>query len=166
MRYTAMLSVLLLAMASASRAQDKPDFSGQWALVAAAPASAAGVAPKLIVRQPIVRTTARGTPMKPAFTTLTVERVFADRTSRDTFQIGVEGGMIAGGGFRSTNSVRWEESRLVIASASYSGPGSESLLNEHSEVWELDPDGLLMITVADIEAGHDSTSKRLTYRRD
>lgn len=161
-----MLSALLLATPSASRAQDKPDFSGQWALVAAVPASAGGVAPKLIVRQPIVRTTALGAPMKPVFTTLTVERVFADRTVTETFQIGLAGGMIGGGGFRSTNSVRWEENRLAIANASYSGPGSESLLNEHSEVWELDPDGLLMITVADIEAGHDSTSKRLTYRRD
>jgi hypothetical protein len=103
--------------------------------------------------------------MTSAVTALTVERVFGDRVTKETFQIGVDGGVIGGGGFRSTLSVRWEENRLVIANSTYSGPRSADLMSEHKEIWELSPDDALIITVADTEADHDSKSTRLTYRR-
>jgi hypothetical protein len=161
----AWLAVVVLAVSPASEAQEKPDFSGQWELVVAAGASSAGVAPRITIRQPIVRTNALGAPMKPSFATLTVERIFADRVTTETFQIGVDGGTIGGGGFRTSFSVRWEEHQLVMVNSAYSGPGSADLTTEHKEVWELAPDGTLIISATEFEVGHDSTSKRLTYRR-
>jgi hypothetical protein len=157
--------LLLFAVVSAVAAQDQPDFSGRWILVEAVPADA-GTASRLNVTQPIVQTNAVGAPMKPTFMTLTVERAFADRATTETFQIGVEGGTVGGGGFGTRFSVRWEDHRLVMATASYSGSGSESRqTSEHNEVWELDPDGMLIIRITDREAGHGSKSHTLTYRR-
>jgi hypothetical protein len=159
------LSLLLLAVASASAAQDKPDFSGRWELAAAAPSSA-GAAMRLIVRQPIRRTNVFGAPMKPSFLELIVERTFADRTTIDTHQFSVEGGMVGGGGFQTRFSVHWDGNRLVMATASSSGSGAEIRpTSEHSEVWELAPDGMLIVTVTDTETAREPQSTKLTYRR-
>jgi hypothetical protein len=148
--------LLVLSLAAVVAAQDKPDFSGRWELIAAVP-SRADAASRLTVRQPIARANVLGAPMKPTFTTLTVERAFGDRATTETLQVGVQGGIMGEGGLRTRFSVGWEDDSLVIAS------GTET--NEHREVWALDPDGLLIITMTETEAGHDSTSKRLIYRR-
>ena len=115
-------SPLLLSLAAAVAAQDKPDFSGQWALVTAVP-STANAASRLTVRQPTARANVFGAPMTPTFTTLTVERVFGDRSTTETFQIGIQGGIVGGGGVWTRFSVGWEGDQLVITS------GSET--NEH-----------------------------------
>jgi hypothetical protein len=156
MRSISCACLSLLSLVAVVAAQDKPDFSGQWELVATA-ASSVDAASRLTVRQPIARTNVFGAPMKPAFATLTVERAFGDRATTETFQIGIQGGIVGGGGVRTRFSVGWEGDSLVIAS------GKETY--EHREVWALDPDGLLIITETDTEAGHASTSKRLPYRR-
>jgi hypothetical protein len=166
MRHSGTLSVLLLTVVSTVAAQDKPDFSGQWKLIGATPSSA-GAASGLTIRQPVTRTNVFGAPVKPAFLQLTIERAFDNRSTMETFQIGVDGGTVGSGSVRTSVSVRWEENRLAISTASYSGSGagSERPTSEHKEVWEVDPDGMLIITVTDREAGRDPISNALTYRR-
>ncbi len=152
---------LLLAGTVASvasvAAQDKPDFSGQWELVAAAP-SGAGAATRLTVRQPSTRTNVFGAPTQPSYLQLIVERVLTDHSTTDTYQIGVESGTIGGDGSRTHSSVRWEENRIVMATS--------TSMSEHKEIWALDPNGLLIIAVTDDEAGREQRSNTLTYRRD
>jgi hypothetical protein len=158
-------SILFVGVATAVAAQDKPDFSGQWELVATEPSSA-GAASRLTVWQPITRANVFGAPMKPAFLELSVERTFADRTTTDTHQIGIQGGMVGGGGFQTRFSVRWEDNRLVMATASYFGSGAQSsMTSERNEVWELNPDGMLIITVTDTDTGREPKSTTLTYHR-
>jgi hypothetical protein len=136
-------------------AQDKPDFSGRWVLVSAS-RTGPDVATSLIVRQPVRRTNAFGAPMPPAFLDLVVERQSADRVRTDTFQIGVSGGIVGGGGVQSRFSVRWEGNRLVIS--------NENVSSEHTEEWELSQ-GSLVITTTDRDAGGDTKASTLIYRK-
>jgi hypothetical protein len=157
--------VLIVAAAVSAPAQDKPDYSGNWTLVDASMPRPI-VASSLAVRQPVTRTNVRGEPMPSSFLDLIVERTFVGRTTTDTHQIGVQGGFVWGAGFQTRFSVTREDNRLVMATASYSGSGSESRpTSEHNEVWELDPDGMLIISVTDTETGREPKSTRLTYRR-
>lgn len=149
------LSMLLATIPVAAAAQDKPDFSGRWALVSASHTSP-DVAPSLLVRQPVTRTNYLGVPMPPAFLQLIVERYFPDVVRTDTFQIGVSGGMVGGGGVQSRFSARWEEQKLVMTNESGSG--------EHAETWEL-AQGSLIVTTRDRDGGGDTRSNTLTYRR-
>jgi hypothetical protein len=127
-------------------AQDKPDFSGRWILVASA-RSDPSVAQSLTVRQPVIRTNVFGAPMPPSFLQLTVDREFIGSTQTDNYQIGVEGGTVGGvvGGrsFKTHVSVRWEGDRLLIETSSYSGSSrDDGPYREHREEWELDPAGM------------------------
>lgn len=73
MRMHPAVCVLVLLLAGATEAQDRPDFSGIWTLVnPSGPASSA--AQMLIVRQSFTRESVRGTPMEPPLITLAVER--------------------------------------------------------------------------------------------
>jgi len=149
------LSVLLAIGPGTAAAQDKPDFSGRWVLVSAS-RTGPDVETSLIVRQPVTRTNAFGAPMPPAFLELIVERRSKDRMRTDTFQLGVSGGIVGGGGVQSRFSVRWEGNTLVIA--------NETILSEHTEEWEL-LQGSLVITTKDRDAGGDTKSSTLIYRK-
>src|SRR5262245_24156245 len=115
-------AILLMAIPTAVAAQDKPDFSGRWVLVSSGTPDPSA-AQTLSVRQTVTRTNVRGGPMQPSFSTLIVERQFADRAATATYQIGVQGGMVGGGDAQSRtetrHSVRWEGNRLVIETGSY-----------------------------------------------
>ena len=149
------LSMLLATIPVAAAAQDKPDFSGRWVLVSASHTDP-DVAASLVVRQPVTRTNVFGASMPPAFLELIVERQFPDRLRTDTFQIGVSGGIVGGGGVQNRFSVRWEENTLVMTNESGSG--------EHAETWAL-VQGSLIITTRDRDGGGDTRSNTLTYRR-
>jgi len=177
MRKTSSSFALLLLVAATLAGQDKPDFSGRWVLESPAD-PAADIARSLTVRQSIVRTTARGTPMQPFFGDLTVERELPTGLRSDTYQIGVVGGVVGGvdrtgraagpgGQSRQTRfSVRWNEDRLVIETGTYSGPTRESgPYTEHMEVWSLDAGKRLLVTVTDRRSGAEPVTRTLTYRR-
>jgi len=172
MRSVCCSSLLLFSLAAAVAAQDAPDFSGQWVLVAADRPDP-GVASRLTVRRLVTGSNASGAPIRPSILQLVVERGLGDRTTTDKYLVGadgvrggIEGGIVGGGGDQSRFSVGWVDSRLVMTTASYSGPAREaSLLNEHQETWELDPVGMLIITSTDRDEGHEPKSNRATYRR-
>jgi len=170
----AMLSILLAATVTA---QDQPDFSGRWVLEASAVAGP-DVAQSLTVRQPIVRTNVHGAPIPPFFKELSVERQFVTGARTDTYQIGVEGGVVGGvapsnrgdapgaNAPQSRFSVRWEDKRLVIESGRYSGSTREAgAYTEHTEIWQLDGADTLILSVIDAGSGRGSTTKTLIYRK-
>ena len=151
MRTFLWLLLLTSLMAVAVAAQEKPDFSGTWVLQEP-PQPGADIPRVLIIRQPLRRTTVQGEPMPPVFLDLTVERHFESEVRTDTYRIGTEGGTVEGlvGGSRSSSrlSVRWDGDRLRIETRSY--PTSDTnLYSEHDEVWWLDEQGSLLITVVD-----------------
>ena len=177
MRHKSWLLILSMLVAAIVAAQDKPDFSGRWILDTAAGAGP-DVARSLTVRQPVVRTNAYGAPMPPFFKELTVERQFVTDVRTETYQIGVVGGMVGGvlpanrGTAADVNvsetrfSVRWEDNRLVIETGRYSGPTREAgPYTEHTEVWQLDTAGMLILSITDRGSGIASTTKTLTYRK-
>jgi hypothetical protein len=154
--------------------QSQPDFSGRWVLVRAEPASlqAAGT---LIATQPVERTNVHGAPIAPVFLTITIERQFVDRSRTDTYNIGVEGGLVGGiaaGHDPQANVpqtrfvVRWQDNRLVMDTGSYAGSSREAgPYTERTETWQLDDAGLLTVTIVDRRTGGEPTTSRATYRR-
>jgi hypothetical protein len=177
MRHKIWLLTLSMLVAATVAAQDKPDFSGRWILESAAGAGP-DVARSLRVRQPVVRTNVFGAPMPPFFKEISVERQFVTEVRTETYQIGVEGGTVSGGvsanrgtaqdaNFSQTRfSVRWEDNHLVIDTVSYSGPTREAgPYTEHTEVWQLDAAGMLILSSTDRGSGIASTMKTLTYRK-
>lgn len=147
------------------------DFSGEWALVNSTLATPAA-APALSVRQPIVSTTARGTPMPPMFSQLIVERHYTSGDRSETFMIGVQGGSFSGTSRSNTprvetrQSVEWVGATLVIATSHQSEQSGEMRVDsEHTEVWQLDPQGRLVIGMTDRQGAAESKTTTLTYRR-
>jgi hypothetical protein len=171
MRRLGLFLVLLIATPRFVATQKQPDFSGEWVLVSAT-RSDSDAAPMLTVRQTLVRTDASGQPMAPFFSQLIVERKFVDHPRKDTYQLGVHGvrggisgGIIGGGGVQTRYSVLWEGDRLVIETGSYSGPSrQDGPYWEHTEVWGLDREGQLVLSITD-RSDKDQTSNTLTYRR-
>jgi hypothetical protein len=176
-RHRAWLPILSIALVATVTAQDQPDFSGRWVLEASA-AAGPDVAQSLIVRQPIVRTNVYGAPIPPMFKELSVERRFVTGARTEIYQIGAEGGAVGGvdasnrGDAAGANapqsrfSVRWDDKRLVIGSGRYSGSTREAgPYSEHTEVWQLDAAGMLIVSTTDGGTGRASTAKTLTYRK-
>jgi hypothetical protein len=168
MRTFLWLLLLTSLVAVVVAAQEKPDFSGSWVLQDP-PQPSADIPRLLTIRQPLRRTTARGEPMPPVFLDLTVEKHFEDEVRTDTYQIGSEGGtgtFGVFGGSRSSSrfSVRWDGDRLRMETKSY--PTSDtSVYTEHDEVWWLDEQGKLLITVVDRRSDSDAATRTLTYQR-
>jgi len=173
-----LLRCLLLTplVAAGLAAQDRPDFSGKWVLQHP-PQPDVDIPRTLAIRQPLRRATALGEPMPPAFLDLTVERHFESRMRAETYHIGTVGGTVGGivGEGRldqdvnrawSRVSVRWEGDRLHIEAGRYSGPTRDSgPYTEHTEVWWLDEQGRLLITVVDRRSDSEVATRTLTYRR-
>jgi hypothetical protein len=156
--------------------QGEPDFSGRWVLQDP-PQPDLGVARTLVIDQPLRRTTVTGEPMRPAYLDLTVERRFDDEVRAETYRIGTEGGTVGGvvGDGRSAQdvtpdwtrtSVRWEGDRLHIETGRYSGPARDSgPYTENAEVWRLDQQGRLLITVVERRSDAEVATRSLAYRR-
>jgi hypothetical protein len=81
----------------------------------------------------------------------------------DTYQIGVQGGVVGGGGTESRYSVRWEGNRLVIETGSYSDPARrDGPYSVHMEERQLDAAGRIVLSVTDRRSGAQETSNTLT----
>jgi hypothetical protein len=160
-----------VSMTARLTAQDMPDFSGHWVLKSGSQTTA-DVPQTLSVKQPLVRTNVRGEPMKPFFRDITVARGLQNGTRSETYQIGVEGGLISGradGGVdaqRRHHRVVWEEQTLVIENSSYTGPTPESgEWTARREVWSLDPGGQLRLRITTRSSVDPARTVTLVYRR-
>jgi hypothetical protein len=163
------LTIAVALAVTAAAAQNQPDFSGRWLLVD--PAHPGADAPRaLTVRQPVVSTTARGTPMLPAFLELTVERQFEQNVRTDRYKLGVEGGVVSGGPGaphqESHFAVTWRGDHLFITTSVTSGPTPDvRTTNSHTEDWSFDDRGRLLIVVVDREGDAQPLLQTLTYTR-
>jgi hypothetical protein len=163
------LSLLISLTAGITAAQDKPDFTGQWALLT--PRDAEDAARGLSVRQWLEHmTSVRGVPIDIPY--VAIERQFQDGVRSESYEIGVAGiagGLAAGASVPSWSTryaVRWDGDRLVIETGRYSGPTRESgPYSEHDEVWSLDASGRLVMAVNDRSSGSAPRTTELTYRR-
>jgi hypothetical protein len=174
MRKTHWPCVLIALAVAGVAAQDKPDFSGRWVLEDPLPATA-DTPRALTVRQSLVRTSARGTPMEPFFKDLIVDREFETEVRSETHHIGIVGGVVGGMARgaqapskspQSRFSVTWEGNRLVIETGTYSGPTREDgPYRERTEVWSLDTNGRLVLAVTS-RSSEASTTQSLRYRRE
>jgi hypothetical protein len=177
MRTPLWLSVLFGLIAAGAAAQDRPDFSGHWVL--ADPSDfASTIARELTVHQSIVHQSVRGDAIEPFFKTLTVERRLPSGLRSESYEMGTEGGTVGGvdpsGRESGPNdkspqtrvSVKWDGDRLVIETGSDSGRTRDSgPYTEHDEVWSLDAQGQLLITVTDRGSAVRSSTSNFTYRR-
>lgn len=157
-------SVLVLFVRSAPQVPPQPDFSGEWVLVKAS-GSSAEQASALTVRQTITSKTMRGEPMTPWFSEMAVQRRFKDGAVSETNHIGIIGGTVSQSEWMTT-SVTWRGNSLVIETERSSHPPGESgPYTAREEVWSLDRNGRLLITVTDRGSNIKPTTVRLVYRR-
>jgi hypothetical protein len=163
--------ILVVFLNSADQVPKKPDFSGEWVLVRAS-GSTTEQAAEISVRQTITRTTIRGEPMKPWFSELSVVRYSRHSTGSDSYKIGLIGGTVSSGAppalreQRTSVAVTWRGDDLIIQTGTYDGPAQDpGPYTEHEEVWSLDPEGKLLITVRDRGSNIKKTTVQLVYRR-
>jgi hypothetical protein len=164
--------ILVVLAAIGLAAQNGPDFSGRW-ILASSEQSGPDIPRALSVRQSLVRTTVRGEPMKPFFKDIAIDREFESGTRSETFTIGVVGGVVPGvradgtpSGPRGHHAVKWDGNALVFESGSYSGETPETgAWAERREVWTLDPDGRLRLTITTRSSDDVARTVALIYRR-
>ena len=176
-----LLVALTLLAATVQAPPDQPDFSGRWVLDTPNLATP-DAARRIVVVQPITRSTVSGAPMKPAFLRISIRREGVSANSDETRLIGVAGGTVTGlvggtvpdlsrEGFSVGNSTReetaWQRDSLVFANSSY-GPGGPRTgdWTERREKWSLEPDGRLRV---EILAASGKSARRLDvylYRRE
>ena len=166
-------AILLITLTAVSvAAQDKPDFSGRWVL-GTPQQSAAEIPLALSVHQSVVRTTVRGDPMEPFFRDITIERQFETGTRSEIHLIGVQGGTVPGlradgtpNGPTAHQAVKWDGNALVFESGSHTGQRPETgTWAERREVWSLDDDGRLRVSITTRSSGDGSRDITLVYRR-
>jgi hypothetical protein len=169
MRFDIPLSVVIVLTASVA-AQNRPDFSGNWILVS--PQNSNG-AQTMTVRETFARTSVSGAPIEPPLITLAVERRSASGVRSDRYTIGVVSGTTsgvignAGAGVgdhtpQTRSSTTWDGDRLVIETRSWTV--DDRSYSDHKEVWWLDAQGALLISVTDEDPG-DRKTTTLLYRR-
>jgi hypothetical protein len=163
--------VLTASSASVPVAQAKPDFSGRWVLEA--PVQPPPEIPRaLTIQQPGMRASTGGEPTKPS-NTITVQREFPSNTSVDTYQIGIQGGLVGGiqpdgtrERLRTRHSVRWEGDTLAFESGRYTGTPSETgEWTERREEWSLDATGRLRLLIMTRSSSEKPSEITLIYRR-
>ena len=170
MRMQIWLGLLISLTAGTTAAQEKPDFTGQWVLVTP-PDGGTDAARALSVSQWFEHTTSvRGVPIDLPH--VAMERQFQTGVRSESYQIGIAGGMtgVSAGvnvpSVRTHYAVKWDDDRLVIETGRYSGPTQESgRYSEHDEVWSLDSQGRLVMTVTDRGSGTEPRTTQLTYRK-
>ena len=167
---TRSLTLVMLA-AVVLAAQDKPDFSGRW-ILATGEQSGPDIPRVLSVRQSLVRTTVRGEPMEAFFKDIAIAREFETGTRSETYAIGVVGGVVPGlradgspNGPHGHHAVNWDQNALVFESGNYTGEIPETgVWAERREVWSLEPNGRLRLTITTRSSVDVSRSVTLMYR--
>ena len=164
MRPLALAACLSVAFLVGLDAQTGADFTGTWVLETA---DSATVPQRLVVRQPITTNNARGAPMPPAYLWFTVERWFGNEVQKDSYQIGVIGGVVGGlprldGATPSSSqqwSVTWQGNALRMETAT-AAPRTRRV-----EVWRLDEKARLVVTISRTQ-GDQVQMQTAMYRRE
>src|SRR5262245_568974 len=166
MRVLGWLAAFLTLFVPAALAQSASDFSGDWRLIDPA-AFAADAVQAISVR--VV-----GPPDYPGV--LRVERQSAGGVRTDNYSIGIESGIVGGavGDGRSrgrpttfSSSTTWRANELVIQDGSYTGSGpSSGPYWEREEIWAIDAQAHLVITIPDSASGTEPRTTVFRYRRD
>ena len=154
------LAIALCATCTAAAAQPKPDFSGTWVLTDSSTGDG-DFARELGVTQ--------------TTEVLSVERRFVHSAASEHHRIGLIEGTIGGvtreqpssSATRTHASTHWADDALVIRTGSYSGPTTWEVTQfvEREEIWSLDPDATLVITITTRQSGSAPTSATIRYRR-
>ena len=172
MRMRIWLGLCVSLIAATASAQPKPDFTGEWSLVAQ-DNGATDAAPTLSVRHWFEHVTSpRGVPVDIPH--LAIERRFGTDVNSEHYQIGLSGGVVggvAGGvvpgsvpGWSTRFLVTWDGDTLVISIGKYSGPARESgPYSERDEAWSLAAPDSLVITVTERSAGAEPRTVKLKY---
>ncbi|SRR5690349_15896297 len=168
--------IAVLLMMPAPSTQDKPDFSGDWILVSPLDAGL-NAAQAMTVHESFKRESVQGTPIDPPLITLAVDRRVNGSVRSELYTMGTIGGTIGGvvgntgtglhGHSQQTRfSTGWDRDRLVIQITNNSGhPADAGDESEHKEVWSLDAQGALLVSITDSAAGTVPTTTTLMYRR-
>jgi hypothetical protein len=149
-------------------AQRGTDFSGSWVLDEAQLRPAPDIPQRLVVRQPVTTTNARGAPMPAAYLTLNVTRYLGDVVQQDEYRISTIGGTVGGlpgpsaGGSRY--EVTWRGDSLWIYNESYGPSGAN--IRRRGETWRIDELGRLVISVETREKDEAVATRTLVYRRE
>jgi hypothetical protein len=163
--------ILLSSTLGPLEAQGPSQLLGRWILEAGQ--EAVSVAPQAVaVRQSLTRTMERG-PMKPFFKDVTIEREFATGIRSETYQIGVAGERVPSVNKEGTanrrlidHSVRFEGQSLIIESGSEISKTPESNGRpERREVWQVEPDGRLKLTITTRTSNDSPKTDTFMYRR-
>jgi hypothetical protein len=166
-------SLVVLILSGVPQLPMQADFSGEWLLVSASGATGEQ-ASVLTVQQTLTSTTMRGEPMTPFFSSITVVRHFNGRALSEKHTIGTVGGTVPGipvgqsspQGEWTTESVQWQADHLIVRTTRSPQPPDEpGRRSEHEEVWSLDRDGRLLITLSDRRSGFAPITVHLVYER-
>jgi hypothetical protein len=165
------VSALVLLIAGPAAAQDKPDFSGSW-LLASPTGSAPGAAQSVTVRQTLTRRSVRGLPIDvdppPPLITIAIERETNGVIHSESYTVGTLAGTVRGVPGRpqeeTRSSVAWEGNRLVIE-ITYSGRPMVPGAYERKEIWSLNGDGTLALSVTEHPPGTEPSTMNLVYRK-
>ena len=159
-------------------AQDKPDFSGRWVLQDP-PQPGVDIPRAWRSISPSAEPQRLGEPMPPAFLDLSVERQFESRvpasrpitSGRRVAPLGASSEtavlLRTSTGLQSRVSVRWEGDPVPRSKrgATRDRRTVAGQYAEHTEVWRLDEQGRLTITVVDRRSDAEVATRTLTYRR-
>ena len=97
---------------------------------------------------------------------MTVERRSPSSTESTSWNLGLVGGTVGGGGARSDVSATWRGESLVLARASYAGPDRQSgPFTERVETWSLDAEGLLQVTITERTFGTPPKTEVQVFRK-
>ena len=168
-RRSCLLTILcLVSVPAVASVQNTPDFSGVWVLESATDPDA----PKaLTVRQSEARTNARGEAIAPYFKTITIERDLSTGPIRETHEIGLTGGYVSGTiatvqRHTTRHSVTWQDRALVFEQSSQVDSGAATPeWSERREVWVLDDDGRLRVTIVTSSSRTGPRTTTAGYRR-
>lgn len=153
-----------------SQAQTLPNFSGDWVLVS--PVRAPGAVP----RELLIDHRAESQPTPE----LQVTSRWEEREDHDVFHIGIISGTVAGVGrdsaggltkadtsvMRTTTTIFWEGTRLVILKENFVGPRNEyGAYKTRRESWQMQPEGTLALTVSERSATDQPVVFTAIYRR-
>ena len=147
-------------------AQRGTDFSGSWVLDETQVRPAPDIPQRLVVSQPLWTANRRGAPMPPAYLTLNVRRYVSDVVREDSYDIGVNGGVVSGpvSNGASRYGVEWRGDSLWIWRQTSSSAGANII--QRTEVWRIDDLGRLIITIETREKDEAAVTQTLAYRRD
>jgi hypothetical protein len=149
------LALTMLAVVPAL-AQERPDFSGEWARV-----------------EPADSTALLSVVQTGYF--ITISNQSADGPRSDTYTLGTESGFVGGVidarlADSTTTSVAWsavwKESTLVVTrTQSAIQNGVKTPLSSREEVWSLDSDGRLAVVITDEQTAAALSTTRFVYRK-